>query len=527
MNRQQLQKFVQYLIAEHYTEVLPTAQKLADEILRQKTEINSIYGAPDPTAGGAKDDENSWHLDEAQVCEVVRSYLGQGSYYNSNKQLNCLFGKVREMLRAQDSNGARMLTLITQQFLHDPRLVLWKSHGTPMTEKCRQLWDQLGSLWVCIVLNPRCSQAERNHWKELLDSWSKIDVCPQEDPDFRPPGRERESHRLRSQREREYERNRFFRENNQRNALYQQYQLQQQQQQQANNFNNPRFFDNAPNHENENRGYLNGNNNNYDESSSSSDSDSGESESDEEMEENNEEQNVVGDRHIEEHGLMDVPVENLYEVPKDDNDRLIERINNFIEEEENAVMNDLSLDEVNNVSVQEGPSDDCFKFDLPTLRDNDDSSRESMDEDQIRDEHEILENINNLDRNKVNPCDKGLEDFDDEFLRDQKEILKMDNLNYIDDEHVHDEHEHLHMDIGKESEEDALNLPDAAPVNPEEPNELANNEEAVQNQGAQDENVEEQKKKKSRSADADNKPNKKLKLNNGLSVAKTTGTSSF
>jgi hypothetical protein len=46
MNRQQLQKFVQYLIAEHYTEVLPTAQKLADEILRQKTEINSICGAP-------------------------------------------------------------------------------------------------------------------------------------------------------------------------------------------------------------------------------------------------------------------------------------------------------------------------------------------------------------------------------------------------------------------------------------------------------------------------------------------------
>lgn len=190
MNRQQLQKFVQYLIAEHHTEVLPTAQKLADEILHHKSEINSICGAPDPTAGASKDDENSWHLDEMQVCEAVRSYLGQGSYYNSNKQLNCLFGKVREMLRAQDSNGARMLTLITEQFLHDPRLVLWKSHGTPMTEKCRQLWDQLGSLWVCIVLNPRSSQAERYNWRDLLEKWSKIDVCPQEDPDFRPPGRE-------------------------------------------------------------------------------------------------------------------------------------------------------------------------------------------------------------------------------------------------------------------------------------------------------------------------------------------------
>jgi hypothetical protein len=42
MNRQQLQKFVQYLIAEHHTEVLPTAQKLADEILQQKS--GKIFG---------------------------------------------------------------------------------------------------------------------------------------------------------------------------------------------------------------------------------------------------------------------------------------------------------------------------------------------------------------------------------------------------------------------------------------------------------------------------------------------------
>lgn len=154
MNRQQLQKFVQYLISAHHTEVLPTAQKLADEILQQRSEINAICGAPDPTAGAATDDEHSWHLDETQVCEAVRSYLGQGSYYNGNKQLNSLFAKVREMLRAQDSNGARMLTLITEQFLSDPRLVLWKSHGTPMTEKCRQLWDQLGMLF-CFIFKER------------------------------------------------------------------------------------------------------------------------------------------------------------------------------------------------------------------------------------------------------------------------------------------------------------------------------------------------------------------------------------
>lgn len=94
MDRQQLQKFVQYLISEHHTEVLPTAQKLADEILQQRSEINQIPGAPDPTAGASADDEHSWHLDEEQVCEQVKSYLSQGAYYNANKQLNSLFSKV-------------------------------------------------------------------------------------------------------------------------------------------------------------------------------------------------------------------------------------------------------------------------------------------------------------------------------------------------------------------------------------------------------------------------------------------------
>ncbi|OWR55388.1 hypothetical protein KGM_212890B, partial [Danaus plexippus plexippus] len=52
---------------------------------------------------------------------------------------------VREMLRAQDSNGPRMLMLMTEQFLSDPRLLLWRNQNTPMTEKCRQLWEQLGT----------------------------------------------------------------------------------------------------------------------------------------------------------------------------------------------------------------------------------------------------------------------------------------------------------------------------------------------------------------------------------------------
>ncbi|KAG0717591.1 Zinc finger SWIM domain-containing protein 5 [Chionoecetes opilio] len=42
MDRQQLQKMMQYLISEHHTEVLPTAQKLADQILQHSHPINHI-----------------------------------------------------------------------------------------------------------------------------------------------------------------------------------------------------------------------------------------------------------------------------------------------------------------------------------------------------------------------------------------------------------------------------------------------------------------------------------------------------
>ena len=115
------------------------------------------------------------------------------------------------MLRAKDSNGARMLRLITEQFLADPRLPIWRSQvcnqffffffdkiifinylsifdaqGTPMTDKCRQLWDQLGALWVCVVLNPHSTNSEKHHWRSLLERWSRLHVCPLEDADFRP-----------------------------------------------------------------------------------------------------------------------------------------------------------------------------------------------------------------------------------------------------------------------------------------------------------------------------------------------------
>ena len=44
MSREQLQKLAQYLIAAHHTDVLPTAQRLADDILNAHSDINSLPG---------------------------------------------------------------------------------------------------------------------------------------------------------------------------------------------------------------------------------------------------------------------------------------------------------------------------------------------------------------------------------------------------------------------------------------------------------------------------------------------------
>lgn len=49
LQRDQLQKFAQYLISELPQQILPTAQRLLDELLSsQPTTINTVCGAPDP-----------------------------------------------------------------------------------------------------------------------------------------------------------------------------------------------------------------------------------------------------------------------------------------------------------------------------------------------------------------------------------------------------------------------------------------------------------------------------------------------
>lgn len=76
LRRDQLQKFAQYLITELPQQLLPTAQRLLDELLSsQESTINSVPGAPDPTAGPSATDHSKWCLDESSLHENIKKML--------------------------------------------------------------------------------------------------------------------------------------------------------------------------------------------------------------------------------------------------------------------------------------------------------------------------------------------------------------------------------------------------------------------------------------------------------------------
>lgn len=76
LRRDQLQKFAQYLISELPRQVLPTAQRILDELLSsQPNQINTTCGAPDPTAGASAYEYTSWFLDEKTLHNNINKIL--------------------------------------------------------------------------------------------------------------------------------------------------------------------------------------------------------------------------------------------------------------------------------------------------------------------------------------------------------------------------------------------------------------------------------------------------------------------
>jgi hypothetical protein len=158
LQRDQLQKFAQYLISELPQQILPTAQKLLDELLKSNTtSINMLCGAPDPTAGPSQHDISLWCLDEQILQENIHKTLTkfilptpnvvsdiecleQGSSATAAEYTNLLrplrgrepeamwnlISIVREMFRRRDKNTILMLKIITKECINiDSIINLW------------------------------------------------------------------------------------------------------------------------------------------------------------------------------------------------------------------------------------------------------------------------------------------------------------------------------------------------------------------------------------------------------------------
>nr|XP_027198937.1 zinc finger SWIM domain-containing protein 4-like [Dermatophagoides pteronyssinus] len=185
LDRQQLQKLVQYLIAEHHVQILPTVQRLTDELSQKQAPINLIHGAPDPTAGACVYGPHDWYLNEERTASQIRDLVKYVSISESNKII-LLFYKVIEMLKIKDSNGSRFLRIITEQFLYSyshylkPEDAFDQMYFDPFIF----LWDHLTNLWTFIVADPSLPPLKRVEWREMFRHWSHISNCPREDTYF-------------------------------------------------------------------------------------------------------------------------------------------------------------------------------------------------------------------------------------------------------------------------------------------------------------------------------------------------------
>ena len=219
-----MQKFAQYLISELPQQILPTAQRLLDELLsNQLTAINTVCGAPDPTAGASAQEQTKWCLDESQLHENIRKILiklcvpspivfSDVNYLSStappaaaewSSLLRPLRGRepegmwnllsiVREMLRRNDRNAIPLLEILTEEVLACDQIVLWwfntkvslhagtTGHGNRASihsnthasqHACSSLCDEIVVLWRLVALNPALSPNDGKLFYNQMQEW--------------------------------------------------------------------------------------------------------------------------------------------------------------------------------------------------------------------------------------------------------------------------------------------------------------------------------------------------------------------
>ncbi|XP_048359167.1 zinc finger SWIM domain-containing protein 8 isoform X2 [Sphaerodactylus townsendi] len=225
LQRDQLQKFAQYLISELPQQILPTAQRLLDELLSsQSTAINTVCGAPDPTAGPSASDQSTWYLDESTLSDNIKKTLHKfcgpspvvfsdvNSMYLSSTEppaaaewaclLRPLRGRepegiwnllsiVREMFKRRDTNAAPLLEILTDQCLTYEQITGWwysvrtsASHSSASghtgrsngqsevaAHACASMCDEMVVLWRLAVLDPTISPHRRRDMCAQLRMW--------------------------------------------------------------------------------------------------------------------------------------------------------------------------------------------------------------------------------------------------------------------------------------------------------------------------------------------------------------------
>ncbi|XP_066258145.1 zinc finger SWIM domain-containing protein 8 homolog isoform X3 [Euwallacea similis] len=240
LHREQLQKFAQYLISELPQQILPTAQRLLDELLgSQPSAINSVCGAPDPTAGASAMDQTSWYLDEKTLHDNIKKILikfcvpapmvfSDVNYLSTvappaaaewTSLLRPLRGRepegmwnllsiVREMFKRNDRNAVPLLEIITEECMACEQILIWwfntkvallsgsSGHGGAGGGKHNNinsnthasqhagssLCDEIVVLWRLAALNPGLAPAERDMLHNQFTTWhlkilEKVSKC--------------------------------------------------------------------------------------------------------------------------------------------------------------------------------------------------------------------------------------------------------------------------------------------------------------------------------------------------------------
>ncbi|KAH0814158.1 hypothetical protein GEV33_008633 [Tenebrio molitor] len=240
LHREQLQKFAQYLISELPQQILPTAQRLLDELLgSQPSAINSVCGAPDPTAGASANDQTSWYLDEKALHDNIKKILikfcvpapivfSDVNYLSTvappaaaewTSLLRPLRGRepegmwnllsiVREMFKRNDRNAIPLLEIITEECMACEQILIWwfntkvallsgnsgyggggggkhnnvNSNTHASQHACSSLCDEVVVLWRLAALNPGLAPHERDMLHSQFTTWhmkilEKVSKC--------------------------------------------------------------------------------------------------------------------------------------------------------------------------------------------------------------------------------------------------------------------------------------------------------------------------------------------------------------